>query len=99
MVGWHVRQLAHAVEWEVVVPGQPEPAALIRRVRIRGRVCFRAVSYARQPADRRLIGYYPHGDAAAQAAWRHYCDQRATQHQAASRLHGGRERGGPSADS
>lgn len=33
-----------AEEFEFVVPGQPEPFAVIRRLRVQGKVVFRAVT-------------------------------------------------------
>jgi hypothetical protein len=94
-VEWSPRRLAFPVEWEILVPGQPEPIALIRRVRITGRVCFRAVTWAKESRHRRLIGYYPDGDAAAAAVWSGYVASRRTQHDRASHTHGGRERNAP----
>ena len=94
-VEWSPRKLAYPVEWFVLVPGQPAPIAIIRRVKIKGRVCFRAVTWAKESHERRLIGYYPDGDAAAAAVWTGYVESRRTQHDRASRTHGGRERNAP----
>lgn len=93
-VDWSPRRLAFPVEWYILVPGQPAPIAVIRRLRIRGRICFRAVTWAKESRDRRLIGYYPDGDAAAAAVWAGYIDSRRSQHDRASRTHGGSDRDG-----
>lgn len=85
------------VEWTVHVPGHPEPAAVIRRLKLQGLERFRVVTWAPTSQGRELVGYYPTGDAAAEAAWRRYCDDAQTQHERAAVTHGGRERGGPSA--
>lgn len=84
------------VEWTVSVPGHPEPAAIIRRLKLQGLEHFRVVTWAPTSAGRELVGYFPTGDAAAEAAWRRYCDDAATQHERAAVMHGGQERGGPS---
>lgn len=86
-----------AVEWDLCVPGHPEPTAVIRRLKLQGVEHFRAVTWAPSSTGRELIGYFRTGDEAAAAAWRRYVDESQTQHELASRLHGGRERGGPSA--
>lgn len=93
VVEWHPRRLATGTEWTMAVPGQPEPIAVIRRLRFEGRHVYRAVTWAPTSAGRELIGYYRSGDAAAVAVWRHYIDQQARQHDRASRTHGSRERG------
>ena len=93
MAGWHPRKLVTATEWLVAVPGQPEPIAVIRRLRIGGRVIYRAVTWAPSSSARELVGYYPNGDEAAVAVWRRYVAAHRTRHEAASRTHGGRERG------
>lgn len=85
VVEWHPRRLALPVEWVLTVPGQPEPLAVIRRLRVAGRTVYRAVTWAKRSSGRSLIGYYPDGDAAAVAVWRRYCDQRQQQHDRASR--------------
>ena len=95
-VEWSPRKLAYPVEWFILVPGQRAPIAVIRRVKIRGQVCFRAVTWAKESHDRRLIGYYPDGDAAAAAVWAGYVDSRHTQHERAATTHGGGERNGRS---
>jgi hypothetical protein len=95
VVEWHPRRLARPVEWLLTVPGHAEPVAVIRRLRIAGRTCFRAVTWAPTSAGRELIGYYPDGDAAAVAAWKRYIEQNEGRHERASRTHGGAERGGP----
>ena len=95
-VEWSPRKLAYPVEWFILVPGQPAPIAVIRRVKIRGQICFRAVTWAKESHDRRLIGYYPDGDAAAAAVWAGYVDSRRTQHERAAGTHGGNERNGRS---
>lgn len=87
------------VEWTVNVPGHPEPAAIIRRLKLQGVERFRVVTWAPTSAGRDLVGYYPTGDAAAEAAWRHYCDATNLRHELASRTHGGSERGEPAAAS
>lgn len=74
------------------VPGQPEPIAVLRRMRFEGRWVFRAVSWAPTSAGRELIGYFGSGDAAAEAVWRRYVEQDAVRHDDASRTHGGRGR-------
>lgn len=86
-----------AIEWNVLVPGHVEPAAVIRRLTLQGVERFRAVTWAPTSSGRELIGYYNTGDEAAAAAWRRYVDESQTQHELASRMHGRRERGGPSA--
>jgi hypothetical protein len=93
VVDWHPRRLATGTEWTMAVPGQPEPIAVIRRLRFEGRPVYRAVTWAPTSSGRQLIGYYRSGDAAAVAVWRHYIDQQAEQHDRASRTHGSRERG------
>jgi hypothetical protein len=93
VVEWHPRRLVLPVEWFLTVPGHPEPVAVIRRLRIAGRVTFRAVTWAPGSGGRELIGYYPDGDSAAEAVWRRYVEENRTQHEQASRTHGGRERG------
>lgn len=85
------------VEWTVNVPGHPEPAAVIRRLKLQGVERFRVVTWAPASEGRELVGYYPTGDAAAEAAWRRYVDDSQTQHERASHTHGSLERGGPSA--
>lgn len=90
---WTPTRLVHPVEWFVLVPGRPAPIAVIRRMRREGDVVFRAVTWAPRSEGRRLIGYYPDGDAAAAAVWKAYVDSRRTQHQKASHTHGGAERG------
>jgi hypothetical protein len=93
VVEWHPRRLATAVEWLLSVPGQPEPIAVIKRLKFEGRVVYRAVTWAPTSGGRELIGYYPSGDDAAVAVWRRYVAQHRTRHEAASRTHGGRLRG------
>jgi hypothetical protein len=93
VVDWHPRRLVTGTEWTMTVPGQPEPLAVIRRLRFEGRVVFRAVTWAPTSGGRELIGYFRSGDDAAVGVWRHYIAQQATRHAAASRTHGGRERG------
>lgn len=93
VVEWHPRRLAAPVEWLLTVPGQPEPLAVIRRLRFGGRPVYRAVTWAPRSGGRELIGYYPSGDAAAVAVWRRYVAQQAERHEGASRTHGSRERG------
>ena len=93
VVGWHPRKLATATEWLVTIPGQPEPLAVIRRLRIAGRVVYRAVTWAPTSSGRELIGYYPDGDSAAVAIWRRYVAEHRSRHEAASHTHGSRERG------
>ena len=93
VVDWHPRRLASGTEWTMSVPGQPEPIAVIRRLRFEGRWVYRAVTWGPTSAGRELIGYYRTGDGAAVAVWRHYLAQRADRHDAASRTHGGHERG------
>jgi hypothetical protein len=93
VVDWHPRRLATGTEWTMAVPGQPEPIAVIRRLRFEGRHVYRAVTWAPTSSGRELIGYYRSGDAAAVGVWRHYIDQQAQQHDRASRTHGSRERG------
>ncbi|MGN6446015.1 hypothetical protein [Amnibacterium sp.] len=93
MVDWHPRRLVKGTEWTMAVPGQPEPIAVIRRLRFEGRAVYRAVTWAPTSAGRELIGYYRSGDAAAVAVWRRYVAQQEARHDAASRMHGGRERG------
>jgi hypothetical protein len=94
VVEWHPRRLVLPVEWLLTVPGQPEPLAVIRRLRISGRVVFRAVTWAPRSAGRDLIGYYPDGDSAAVAVWRRHVEQSAARHERASRVHGGGDRVG-----
>lgn len=94
VVDWHPRHLAAPVEWVLKVPGQPEPIAVVRRLRIEGRRVFRAVTWAPTSAGRELIGYYRDGDAAAVAVWRRYIALQASRHDEASRTHGGRDRHG-----
>lgn len=94
MVEWHPRRLATATEWLLRVPGQPEPIAVIRRLRIEGRAAFRAVTWAPTSAGRELIGYFRSGDAAAEAVWRRYVAQQQVRHDEASRTHGGSGRHG-----
>lgn len=84
-------------EWELNVPGHPEPAAVIRRLKLQGVEHFRVVTWAPTSQGRELVGYYPTVDAAAEAAWRHYCDANRSRHELASVTHGSRERGGPAA--
>lgn len=91
-VEWHPRRLADPVEWLLRVPGQPDPIGVVRKLTDRHRIRFRAVTWSARSADRVLIGYYPDGDAAATAVWRHYVASRAGQHEAAARTHGSRER-------
>lgn len=93
VVEWHPRRLVRPVEWVLTVPGHPEPVAVIRRLKLAGRVTFRAVTWAPKSGGRELIGYYPDGDSAATAAWRRYVEQNQQQHERASRTHGGAERG------
>jgi hypothetical protein len=93
VVDWHPRRLVSGTEWTMSVPGQPEPIAVIRRLRFEGRYVYRAVTWAPTSAGRDLVGYYRTGDGAAVAAWRHYLAQQAARHDRASRTHGGRERG------
>ncbi len=90
---WHPRRLARPVEWVLTVPGHPEPIAVIRRLKLAGRITFRAVTWAPRSAGRELIGYYPDGDTAAMACWRRYVEENRHQHERASRTHGGAERG------
>lgn len=90
---WHPRRLAAPVEWTVTVPGQAEPLAVIRRLKLEGRPVYRAVTWAPTSGGRELIGYYRSGDDAAVAVWRRYCDAQTERHERASRTHGGRERG------
>jgi len=82
-------------EWEMRVPGHPEPTHVLRRLKIQGTERVRVVTWAPTSEGRTLVGYYPSGDAAAEAAWRHYCDANNARHELASRTHGGVERGGP----
>ena len=93
MVEWHPRNLVLPVEWLLTVPGHAEPVAVIRRLKLGGRVVFRAVTWAPGSGGRELIGYYPDGDSAAVAVWRHHLEQDRARHERASRTHGGRERG------
>lgn len=93
MVEWHPRRLASPVEWTLVVPGQVEPLAVIRRLRFEGRHVYRAVTWAPTSGGRQLIGYYRSGDDAAVAVWRRYIAEQSDRHERASRTHGGRERG------
>ncbi|MDQ1531446.1 MAG: hypothetical protein QOE37_1551 [Microbacteriaceae bacterium] len=93
MVEWHPRNLVLPVEWLLTVPGHAEPVAVIRRLKLAGRVVFRAVTWAPGSGGRELIGYYPDGDSAAVAVWRHHLEQDRVRHERASRTHGGRERG------
>lgn len=93
VVGWHPRRLALATEWTLTVPGEPEPLAVIRRLRIEGRIVFRAVTWAPTSGGRELIGYYRTGDDAAVGVWRRYVAERSDRHERASRTHGGGERG------
>lgn len=90
--GWHPRHLAYPTEWLIQVPGQPEPYAVIRILKIDGRPVYRAVTWARTSGGRQLIGYYRTGDDAAVACWRKYVDDNATRHEQASRVHGGLHR-------
>jgi hypothetical protein len=93
VVEWHPRRLASPVEWTLVVPGQAEPLAVIRRLRFEGRPVYRAVTWAPTSAGRELIGYFRSGDDAAVAVWRRYVAEQTDRHERASRTHGGRERG------
>lgn len=93
VVDWHPRRLAAPVEWTITVPGQPEPLAVIRRLRVRGRAIYRAVTWAPTSAGRELIGYFGTGDDAAVAVWRRYVTEQSNRHERASHTHGGRERG------
>lgn len=93
MVGWHPRCLAAGSEWTLTVPGHAEPIAVIRRLRFEGRAVFRAVTWAPTSGGRELIGYFRSGDDAAVAVWRRYVAEQSARHDAASRTHGGRERG------
>jgi hypothetical protein len=93
VVDWHPRRLAAGTEWTMQVPGQPEPLAVIRRLRFGGRPVYRAVTWAPTSAGRELIGYFRSGDDAAVAVWRRYIAEQSTRHDRASRTHGGRERG------
>ncbi|GAA2754090.1 hypothetical protein GCM10009869_31480 [Amnibacterium kyonggiense] len=86
-----------SVEFEMRVPGHPEPTHVIRRLKLQGSERFRVVTWAPRSEGRELVGYFDSGDAAAEAAWRRYCDAAASQHELASRTHGGAERGGPAA--
>ena len=95
VVEWHPRRLASPVEWLLKVPGQPEPLAVVRRVRIRGRHAFRAVTWAPTSAGRELIGYFRDGDEAAVAVWRRYVALHEARHDEASRTHGGSGRHRP----
>jgi hypothetical protein len=97
VVEWHPRHLVRPVEWVLTVPGHPEPVAVIRRLKLAGRVAYRAVTWAPRSAGRELIGYFPDGDSAAVAVWRRYVDENERQHERASRTHGGSERGGGAA--
>lgn len=94
-VDWHPRRLARPTEWTLVVPGQPEPIAVVRRLIVRGRTAFRAVTWAPRSADRTLIGYFDSGDAAAEECWQRYLERQHDRHEVASRTHGSAERGGP----
>lgn len=86
---------ATTVEWQLLVPGRPEPVGVIRRVRCRDeRTRFRLVTWAETSEGRTLVGRYETGDKAAEVAWRRYCDEMAGRHEIVSRMHGGRERGG-----
>lgn len=89
MAEWHPRHLVAAVEWTLTAPGQPEPLAVIRRLRFEGRPVYRAVTWAPTSSGRELIGYFPDGDAAAVGVWRWYVAQQAARHERASRTHGG----------
>jgi hypothetical protein len=93
VVDWHPRRLAAGTEWTMTVPGQVEPIAIIRRLRFEGRHVYRAVSWAPSSGGRELIGYFRTGDDAAVAVWRRYVAEHSARHDAASRTHGGRERG------
>ena len=93
VVEWHPRRLVLPVEWFLTVPGQPEPLAVIRRLKIAGRPVYRAVTWAPRSHGRELIGYFQDGDAAAVAVWRRYVATQAERHEGASRTHGGHERG------
>jgi len=84
-------------EWELRVPGHPEPTHVLRRLKLHGVERIRVVTWAPTSDGRELVGYYPTVDDAAVAAWRHYCDASNVRHEVASRMHGGRERGGPAA--
>ena len=55
MVEWHPRRLVRPVEWVLTVPGHPEPVAVIRRLKLAGRVTFRAVTWAPKSGGRELI--------------------------------------------
>jgi len=93
VIDWHPRHLVSGTEWTMTVPGHVEPLAVIRRLRFEGREVFRAVTWAPTSGGRELIGYFRSGDAAAVAVWRRYVAQQSDRHDAASRTHGGRERG------
>jgi len=93
VVDWHPRRLVAGTEWTMTVPGHVEPIAIIRRLRFEGRHVYRAVTWAPSSGGRELIGYYRTGDDAAVAVWRHYIAEQSARHDAASRTHGGRERG------
>lgn len=93
VVEWHPRTLVAPVEWLLTVPGQPEPLAVIRRLRLEGRPVYRAVTWAPKSHGRELIGYFADGDAAAVAVWRRYVAAQEHRHERASRTHGSHERG------
>lgn len=91
-VEWHPRRLADPVEWLLRVPGQQDPIGVARKLTDQHGIRFRAVTWSARSSDRTLIGYYPDGDSAATAIWQHYLASRASQHEAAARTHGSRER-------
>ena len=84
-------------EAEMLVPGHPEPAFVIRRLKLQGMERWRVVTWAPTSEGRALVGYFDNADDAAVAAWRKFCADANAQHELASRTHGGRERGGPAA--
>ena len=83
-----------ATEFEMHIPGQPEPSHIIRRLKLRGLEKFRVVTWAPTSEGRALVGYFDTVDSAAEVAWRAYCDSTAVQHELASKTHGGTERSG-----
>jgi hypothetical protein len=92
---WHL----FLTEATFEVPGHPEPAFVIRRLKLQGVERWRVVTWAPSSEGRSLVGYFDSSDAAAVACWRKYCADANRQHELASRTHGGRERGGPAAQS
>ncbi|AXH35254.1 hypothetical protein DVJ78_07425 [Humibacter sp. BT305] len=73
MAHWSPRQqLVRTGEHEWLMRDGADRIAIVRAVRMRGRVHFRAVTWAAESEGRHMLGYFPDLDSLAAIVWREW---------------------------